>query len=50
MKEVFKIAEFDSQGNLRLKIQEYLSYNDAVAYIDSLPKGIYQIQKVFIKL
>lgn len=49
MQEVFKIAEFDTQGNLRLKDQEFSSYSDAVKAIEELPNGTYQVQKVFVK-
>ena len=49
MQEVFRIAEFDSQGNLKLKIQEFATYPDAVKAIESLPSGTYQVQKVFVK-
>jgi hypothetical protein len=49
MKEVFKVAEFDTQGKLRLKVQEFPSYSDAVKFIETLPNGTYQVQKVFIK-
>lgn len=49
MQEVFKIAEFDTQGNLRLKVQEFSSYADAVKAIEELPNGTYQVQKVFVK-
>ncbi len=49
MKEVFKIAEFDSQGKLRLKTQEFTFYADAVRAIEQLPSGTYQAQRVFIK-
>jgi hypothetical protein len=48
-KEVFKIAEFDTQGNLRLKRQEFETYPDAMKGIELLPAGTYQIQKVFVK-
>jgi len=49
MKEVFKVAEFDTQGNLRLKSAEFATYPEAVAAIEKLPTGTYQVQKVFIK-
>jgi hypothetical protein len=49
MKEVFKIAEFDTQGRLRLTVQEFQSYADAVKGIEQLPSGTYQVQKVFVK-
>lgn len=49
MQEVFKIAEFDTQGNLRLKVQEFSSYADTVKAIEELPNGTYQVQKVFVK-
>lgn len=49
MKEVFKIAEFDSQGGLRLKRGEFDTYQDAVKAIESYPVGTYQVQKVFVK-
>ena len=49
MKEVYKIAEFDPQGNLKLKMEEFSSYPDAVAALDEQPSGVYQIQKVFVK-
>lgn len=47
-KEVFKIAEFDGQGNLRLLIKEYSSYEEAKLIILAMPSGTYQIQKVFV--
>ncbi len=49
MEEVFKIAEFDANGNLKLQEQEFVTYTDAVKAMDLLPNGTYQIQKVFIK-
>jgi hypothetical protein len=49
MQEVFKIAEFDTQGRLRLKNQEFSSYAAAHKAIEDLPDGVYQIQKVFVK-
>ena len=49
MKEVFRIAEFNKDGNLALKPQEFLSYSDAMIEIEKLPSGTYQIQKVFVK-
>ncbi|SFB80081.1 hypothetical protein SAMN05421780_101539 [Flexibacter flexilis DSM 6793] len=49
MREVFKVAEFDSQGKLRLLMQEYASYNEAVLAIEIMPTGVYQVQKVFVK-
>ena len=48
MKEVFKVAEFDKDGNLRLKVQEFENYTDAVNFIKELPSGTYQVQKVFV--
>lgn len=51
MKEVFKIAEFDAEGVLKLvtKKGEFLTYGDAVKAIEDLPRGTYQVQKVFVK-
>lgn len=49
MQEVFKVAEFDTQGSLRLKTQNFESYSDAVDFITGLTDGTYQVQKVFIK-
>ena len=48
MKEIFKIAEFDRNGNLRLKVYEFDTYEEALSVLKSLPTGTYQIQKVFI--
>lgn len=49
MREVFKIAEMDINGNLSLKSFEFESYQDAVRAIEQLPTGTYQVQKVFVK-
>lgn len=50
MKEVFKIAEFNEEGLLKLLKKEFSTYSEAVKFIDEeLPAGIYQIQKVFVK-
>lgn len=49
MKEVFKIAEFNLQGELRLKTGDYETYQEAVNRINELPEGTYQVQKVFVK-
>ena len=56
MKEVFKVAEFDAEGVLKILeivapclLNEFSSYLDAVDCIKDLPSGTYQVQKVFVK-
>ena len=48
MEELFYVAEFCREG-LKLIGYGFNSYGEAVASIDDLPDGTYQIQKVFVK-
>lgn len=48
MKEVFMVASF-CDGNLKLLPTEYTTYPEAVTAINKMEKGVYQVQKVFVK-
>ena len=50
MKVVFRIASFNSVGELRLLSKEYSTYEEAEKSImHNCMDGVYQIQKVFVK-
>ena len=47
MKIIYKIASFDQEGQLKLLLNEYPSYQSAESAIINLPDGLYQVQKLF---
>ena len=50
MRVVFKIASFNSVGELKLLPKEYSTYDEAEkAITHNFLDGVYQIQKVFVK-
>lgn len=49
MKEVFKIAEFNQDGTIKLLEGDYGDYEGAKIQLQTFPIGYYQIQKVFKK-
>ena len=50
MRVVFKIASFNSVGELNLLPKEYSTYDEAEkAITHNCLDGVYQIQKVFVK-
>ena len=50
MRVVFKIASFNSVGELKLLPKEYPTYEEAEkAITHNYMDGVYQIQKVFVK-
>jgi hypothetical protein len=48
MKELFYVAGIKDDGS-ELFGESFITYGEAVASIDDLPDGTYQIQKVFVK-
>ncbi len=49
VREVFRIASFDKKGKLTLLKDEFDTYPEAEKHTHILSKGVYQIQKLFVK-